>query len=380
MGALAKTDVVVIGAGVMGLMAARELSAGGCQVTVLERGEAAQEASWAGGGIVSPLYPWRYNKAVTALSSWSQGRYVPLARELERQTGISPELRQKGLLMLAVDDQDVALQWAFQNDRPLSQIDAEAISELEPHISINHASGMWMPEVSSIRNPRLGQALVRSIELDPNITIVSRAQVECFDLHDGRVQAVETSAGRFEAEKFLVCAGAWSGDLLWLLGRKLAVEPVKGQMMLFNAEKLQLAGLRGSEAVPILDRVVLTDGRYLIPRNDGRILVGSTLEYQGYDKQVTETAYQSLYQSAVDILPALAQCPVEAQWAGLRPGSVDGVPYIGAVEGLDNLYLNAGHFRNGLVLAPASCRLVADLMLDRPAVIDPTPYRWSLQP
>ena len=128
----------------------------------------------------------------------------------------------------------------------------------------------------------------------------------------------------------------------------------------------------------MLDRVVLSDGRYLIPREDGRILVGSTLERTGFEKQLTEQAHRSLYQSALDLLPALAECEVEAQWAGLRPGSPDGIPYIGAVEGFANLYLNAGHYRNGLVLAPASCRLVADLMLKRTPEIDPQPYRWSL--
>lgn len=370
-----QADVVIVGAGVMGLMAARELSTSGQQVVILERGEVAQEASWAGGGIVSPLYPWRYNGAVTALASWSQGRYTQLSRELESETGISPEFRQKGLLMLSVEDQADALQWAFHNDRPLSRIDSDAIQALEPYIQIDQPTGLWMPEVASVRNPRLGQALRRSLELDPNVELITQAGVECFDIVKGTVRAVETQAGRYQAEQFLVCSGAWSGDLMWLLGRKLAVEPVKGQMMLFNTR------CPGSPAhdQPLLDRVVLAGGRYLIPREDGRILVGSTLEYQGYDKQVSESAYQSLYQSALSILPALEQCSVEAQWAGLRPGSPDGVPYIGAVDGIDNLYLNAGHFRNGLVLAPASCRLVADLMLDRTPEIDPAPYCWSLR-
>ncbi|WP_421866881.1 glycine oxidase ThiO [Motiliproteus sp.] len=366
-------DVIIVGAGVMGLMAARELAAAGCNVTLLERGEAAREASWAGGGIVSPLYPWRYLDPITALASWSQGCYVELARELESETGLSPELRQKGLLMLSVDDEAEALSWADRHRRPLTRIGADEIRELEPHIRIERDVGLWMPEVASIRNPRLGRALRRSVELNPSIKLVSHAEVSHFELQQGRVTSVETAQGRFRADQFLVCGGAWSAGLMEALGLSLAVEPVKGQMLLFNNRN-------HDPKAPLLDRVVLADGRYLIPREDGRILVGSTLERVGFDKQTSSEARESLYESALNMLPALQHCDVEAQWAGLRPGSPDGVPYIGAVEGVENLFLNAGHFRNGLVLAPASCRLVADLMLGRTPEIDPAPYRWSLQP
>jgi glycine oxidase len=123
---------------------------------------------------------------------------------------------------------------------------------------------------------------------------------------------------------------------------------------------------------------VLMDGRYVIPRNDGRILAGSTLEEAGYDKTTTAEARESLYDSALRIIPALAECPVEHHWAGLRPGSPDGIPFIGAVPGIGGLHVNAGHYRNGLVLAPASTRLLVDQLLGRTPIVDPEPYRLSV--
>src|SRR5690606_215400 len=116
-------------------------------------------------------------------------------------------------------------------------------------------------------------------------------------------------------------------------------------------------------------------GRYVIPRADGRVLAGSTLEEAGFDKTTDAAARESLWHSATSIIPALADCEVEHHWAGLRPGSPDGVPFIGQVPGMPGIYVNAGHYRNGLVLAPASTRLLVDEMLGRSPIIDPTPYR-----
>ncbi|WP_207061727.1 glycine oxidase ThiO [Motiliproteus sp. SC1-56] len=357
-----QADVIVVGGGVMGLLTARELAAAGARVRVLDKGPLVGEASWAGGGIVSPLYPWRYSEAVTALASWSQGCYERLCEALIEEAGISPELRQKGLLMLAVEDAAEALSWAQAHQRPLAPIDADDIYRLEPRLPPGLERALWMPEVASVRNPRLGQALQRSLSRNPRVKLEPGTPVERFRVQGGRVAGVETPEGCLCADQVLITAGAWSGELLAGLGLSLPVEPVRGQMLLFNTPG------------DLIDRVILRDGRYLIPRNDGRILVGSTLEYTGFDKAPTEPAYHSLKQSALTILPALQDCPVEAQWAGLRPGAPGGVPYIGRLAPFENLFINAGHFRNGLVLAPAACRLAADLLLDRSPLLDPASY------
>jgi glycine oxidase len=164
------------------------------------------------------------------------------------------------------------------------------------------------------------------------------------------------------AERVVVAAGAWSGELLRSLDVELPVKPVKGQMILYKC------------AENFLTSMVLANGRYAIPRRDGHILVGSTLEFVGFDKNPTDTALDSLKASAVALLPDLAEAEVVAHWAGLRPSSPEGIPFIGPLPGFDGLWLNCGHFRNGLVLAPASCQLLTNLMLEQAPIVDPHPY------
>jgi glycine oxidase len=196
----------------------------------------------------------------------------------------------------------------------------------------------------------------------PNVTVHEQAAVSGFVRDGERVVGVQTAQGEVRAERVVLTAGAWSGELLATLGLELPVEPVKGQMILFKC------------AADFLPSMVLAKGRYAIPRKDGHILVGSTLEHCGFDKTPTDEALASLKASAIELLPALADAEVVGHWAGLRPGSPDGVPFIGPVPGHEGLWLNCGHYRNGLVLAPASCQLLSNLMLCQAPIIDPAPY------
>ncbi|MGB0732514.1 MAG: glycine oxidase ThiO [Pontibacterium sp.] len=357
------SDFLIVGAGVMGMMLARELAQAGANVTLVDKQACGRESTWAGGGIVSPLYPWRYKPSVTALATWSQSSYVHLAQALFEECGVDPELRQKGMLMVSVKDADKALAWAKEFHRPLVEVDNAFLYEKEPNLGAGLDTGLWMPEVASIRNPRLARSLKESLSLNPRVTLCEHQLVQSFIVDNDKVLGVTTQTHELRAAKTIVCAGAWSGELLKSVQVNLPVEPVHGQMMLFKAEP------------GVVNRVVLKDGRYVIPRSDGRVLVGSTLERQGFKKITTKTARDSLYQTALDIVPALSKYEVEHHWSGLRPGSPEGVPYIGAVPHYENLYVNAGQYRNGLVLAPASTRLMADIVLQRRTIIDPAPYQ-----
>lgn len=353
---------IVVGGGVIGLLSALQLAEAGCQVTLLDQGGTGREASWAGGGIVSPLYPWRYSEAVTALAHWSQDFYPQLGEQLLAQTGVDPQVYRTGLYWLDLDDEEQALAWAREQRRDLRAVAIDEVHRAVPSLGPGFARAVYMPDVANVRNPRLLQSLRAALAALPNVRIVENCRATGFVLDGSRVVGVHTSQGEQRAEEVLVAAGAWSAELLATLGLQLPVKPMKGQMILYKCSE------------DFLPSMVLAKRRYAIPRKDGHILVGSTLEDVGFDKQPTTDALDSLKRTAEELLPALAQAEVVRHWAGLRPGSPDGVPYIGAAPGHAGLWLNCGHFRNGLVLAPASCRLLVDLMQGREPIIDPAPY------
>lgn len=355
-------EVVIVGGGVIGLLLARELAEASIEVMLVERGALAGESSWAGGGIVSPLYPWRYTPPVTALASWAQAFYPRLCAQLLAETGLDPEYTESGLLMLDAEDEDEALAWSTRYGRRAERVDAATARDLQPGISPDTRSAVWMPSVAQVRPPRLTAALAASLRRRASVRLVEGCEVRGFARQEGRLTALETSRGRIGGAQFVLCAGAWSGGLGQQLGVALPIEPVRGQMLLFAAGPAELR------------RMVMRQGKYLIPRRDGRVLVGSTLEQVGFDRLPTAAAYAQLHAAALQILPALADYALEAQWSGLRPGSPKGVPFIGRLPGFDNAWIDAGHFRNGVVLAPAATRLLADLLLARAPILDPLPY------
>lgn len=356
-------DAIVVGGGVIGLLTTLGLAQAGQRVVLLERQQhVGSEASWAGGGIVSPLYPWRYAQAVSALAHWSQDFYPRLAEQLLAATGIDPEVHVTGLHWLDLDDENAALEWARRLNRPLSSVDIASVYESVPPLGEGFTRALHMPGVANVRNPRLVKSLRAAVLKLANVQLREASEVSGFVQQGSRIVGVKTTAGELLAERVVVAAGAWSGDLLRCLNIELPVVPVKGQMILFKC------------ADDFLPSMILAKGRYAIPRRDGHILLGSTLEHEGYDKTPTDAALASLKASANELLPALADAKVVGHWAGLRPGSPDGVPFIGPVSAYPGLWLNCGHYRNGLVLAPASCQLLVDLMRGHTPIIEPSAY------
>lgn len=357
------TDVLIVGGGVIGLLLAKDLVQRDLSVRVVDKGEMGTEASWAGGGIVSPLYPWNYSTPITALASWAQTAYPALATELLEATGIDPQFNPCGMLMLDPPDRDSIVSWADSNEKPFKLLSHSSAITQEPAVQMAFGEAVWWPQIGNIRNPRLLQSLTAFLQAHSLCSLEAHTTVQSFvSLDQGRV-GVKTTDKMLEADQVVVCAGAWAGDLLAGIGVSSQISPVKGQMIVFEPKP------------DLIRSIILHEGRYLIPRLDGRIVVGSTLEHSGFDKSTSEEARLSLLDKAYQLVPALQDVAVEAHWAGLRPGAPHGIPYIGKVPGWDNLYVNAGHFRNGLVLAPASVRLMTNILLNQAPIVDPLPYQ-----
>lgn len=349
--------IAIIGAGVIGLLTARELLRRGHRVLLVDKAQPARAASWAGGGIVSPLYPWRYGAAVSALAAGAQEAHARLSAELLADTGIDPEYTPCGLLMLAPADVAQALAWCAAHGRSAEHCDAARLQQLQPGVRARDA--LWMSAIGNVRNPRLLRALLAWVGAHPAAELAWQAGVSLRAEEGGAVLQVN---GRVvDCDAIVVAAGAWSAALLAPFGVELPVIPVRGQMLLFAPRP------------GLLQRIVLHDGRYLIPRRDGRIVAGSTLEFTGFDDGTTAQARESLFASAVTMMPALADVPLESQWAGLRPGAPSGIPYIDRLPGT-RVYVNAGHFRNGLVLAPAAVAIGVAQVVGETPLVDAAPY------
>lgn len=357
-------DCCIIGGGVVGLSIARELAGRGVAVRVLARDTERSTASWAAAGIFPPAPRHARETPGEALTGWSDELHRQWSRELLEETGIDNGLATCGGLHLAGDDarlsalEAMAISWRSRNAR-CEMLAAASVPDVEPGLgdAVRQGvivGGMFLPDESQIRPPRHLDAVRRSCQ-NRGVEISDGATVTAIPVADDRIEGVEvtTAAGVREtvrADAYCLAAGAWSGGLAAQLNLQFETRPVRGQIALLRFPR------------PVLSRVINMGVDYLLPRADGRLLVGSTLEDAGFDGSTTAEAIDRLRKVAANLLGDISSASLEHAWAGLRPGSVDGLPSIGRLPECRNGFIATGHFRAGLHQATGTAVLIADLI------------------
>ena len=365
-------DCCIIGGGVIGLSIARELAGRGAKVCVLSQHGERSTASWAAAGIFPPAPRHARETPAEALTGWSDELHRHWSRELLDETGIDNGLVTCGGLHVAGDDdrlsalEAMATSWRDRN-ACCEMLGASSVPDVEPGLrdAVRRGAivgGMFLPDETQIRPPRHLAAVRRSCH-KRGVTISDGATVTAISVTDGFIEGVEvtTAAGNREtvrADAYCLAAGAWAGGLAAHLNLQFETRPVRGQIALLRFPR------------PVLSRVINMGVDYLLPRADGRLLVGSTLEDAGFDGTTTTEAIERLRAVAANLLGDISSASLEQVWAGLRPGSIDGLPSIGRIPGYRNGFVAAGHFRAGLHQSPGTAVLMADLITGRQPAID----------
>ncbi len=341
----------------MGLMTAWMLRRQGWQVTVYDQAEAFAGSSWAGGGIISPVPPWSYPLPVRQLVAASLRQYPELVAELHGSSGIDPELIRAGLLYLGPFD-DAGEDWRSRN---AAQLQVGRLNDWLPGAADLPA---WQfTNVAQVRNPRLGQALLQAA-IRQGVVVHQHSPVRRIHLQAGQVTGLELRSGELQPCRHTVlAAGAWSDIILRNSGLAgLGIKPLRGQMLLWQAPP------------GCLTHMVTGHGKYLIPRRDGHILGGSTVEDVGFDNATTAAALDEIQHACRQMFPLLKELTLVRQWSGLRPAIAGDIPVIGPMPDTQGLWLNTGHYRNGLGMAPASCELLVSLMTGTKCPLRHEPY------
>jgi len=360
-------QILVVGGGAIGLNIAIELAQEGHDVQLLEREIPGQRASWVAAGLLTPSSPWNYGQPLIELAHLSEVMYPDLVADLLEHTGIDSEYEIAGMLYpegVGASAEKVASETSRRNElgfrtEPLSRAQLDV---LQPGFAPEVSGAGWQAHSARVRPPRL-LAAMRRRAVGLGVLVTSHCDVTEITGDARGVRGVITATGQdMPADAVVLAAGAWSSALATSIGVEIDVRPVRGQILLLRGEP----GLLGP--------TVNNGDSYLLPRRDGRVLVGSTMEDAGFDAVTTPEAITRLRGLARAIFPATEQMVGEMAWAGLRPGTPDRLPYIGPVDGVPGLLLATGHYRNGILLAPITARLIADALAGRDTQVDLSPF------
>jgi glycine oxidase len=344
-----KWDVIIIGAGIIGLSVAIELRKTGMAVLIVERGEPGREASWAAGGMLADC-GLEIPAPFQALATASARMYPEFVHELEDESGLKIDLRSEGTLLFPDDRQALRLRERGQGalvtagEAP-ALLSPDPLQKLEPNLRVTAGPPLYLKE--RCVDPRQLTAAAAAAARHRGVDFSSGDRVLAVELAGGRTAGVRTNKTRFAAGLVVNCAGAWAGQIG---PHAFPARPVKGQMLCVALPEKNL-----------VRHVVRTPDVYLIPRSDGRLVIGATLEEAGFDKQTVPATIQKLRQAAIDLVPKLADARMLEAWAGLRPGTPDKLPILGETS-TPGYFAATGHFRDGILLAPVTARVMGQVI------------------
>lgn len=349
-------DGIIAGAGVIGLACAWRATLDGARVVVVDRAQPGSGATRVAAGMLAPVGELDFGeRGLLEMTTASAGAYPRFVEELEAASGVDVGYSRSGAIHVALDrDEASGLRRALGLQHSLGLesewISARECRRLEPGLTPSMHGGIHIPGDASVDPRALSEALLAALAAE-GVEVLAGAGIERALLSDRRIEGVATERGELRADAVVLATGAWSGEASWLPAEaRPAVRPVKGQI-------LEL----GAAAEPLCERIVASERVYMVPRPDGRLIVGATVEEQGFDTRVTAGGVHELLREAYRLLPEVAELELLDAAAGLRPGTPDNLPLIGpgAIEGL---LLATGHHRNGILLAPYTAERVAGLL------------------
>ncbi len=351
------SDILIIGGGVIGLSLARALHKKGFKkITILDKGEIGKESSYAAAGMLAVQAETDRADAFFGFCNESNKLYPKFAEELFNETSIDIELDKEGTLYLAFNERDETelrerYEWQKKAGLDVEKLSAVETHKLEPFVSPEIRGSLFFPNDWQVENRRLIDALEKYCELN-KIEIRENVEINNLLTENGTVIGAETVSEKFYAEKVVLATGAWS-SLIKADGFELPeIKPIRGQIIEFQTAKR------------LFQKVIYSPRGYLVPRIDGRILVGATVEDAGFDKTLSENAAKFLRENAQEIAPNLVNLKIHDQWIGLRPFASDGLPVLGEIENAENLFIMTAHYRNGILLAPITAKILAEKIAD----------------
>jgi len=362
-----EVKVLVIGGGIIGSSVAWRLARDGAAVTVFERGRIGQEASWAAAGLIAPQAETHEPGPLFEFSLRARDAFEAIVDRLIAEGGVDPEYDRAGVLYLALNAEERAelqerARWQRQSDAVVEELTPAEARRIEPAISPATVYALHLPNNRRVDNRKLTQAYA-SAAARAGAHLLEGVPVDAIVVEDGAATGVRIHDGTVHNGDVIVnAAGSWAGSVRGLEADRVEIHPVRGQMLCF-------------EARPGLLKPSLYSPRgYLVPRRDGRILAGSTMEEAGYNKCVTLAGMEAIARGAAEMAPSLAALPFREAWAGFRPATTDRLPVLGPSPSAPNVFYATGHFRSGILLSAITGELIADLIAGRKPPVEVAPF------